>query len=443
GNFMGGVVSATLKSGSNSFHGDVWEFFRNDVLNANQWENKINPASAAIPRAPLRWNMFGGTLGGPVLKNKLFFFVDYQGQRFDHPPAGSFISVFTPAEQAGDFSALLTGSTPIQLYNPCQGTTGQNGTACVAATTRTPFPGNIIPASMISPVAAALFASSFYPKAINNNLTNNAIQLKSQAFNSDQGDAKVDYRLSSKDMISGRFTRSYQADPGGNSQLLLGNGLATAPIWSVVGDWTRSIRSNLVNDARFGWNHITLNTGSTFDKSVGNFGETIGIPNSNPTGLVGLLGLDFGGGTPTQPGNGTLTNIGNSLVTQSFDSKVWQADDSISWVRGRHSLKFGFQYFYDDIKVFYSGNSGELGGMVFGPNFTASDPTAPLKNTGEGMADFFLGLPTAFGRGLTSGGWEQTSSIFAGFAQDTWRVTDRLTLTLGLRYEAHTPWVES
>src|SRR6266404_5469937 len=85
GSFMGGVVSAAIKSGTNSFHGDIWEFFRNDKLNANQWENKINPGSPAIPRAPLRWNMFGGTLGGPVLKNKLFFFVDYQGQRFDHP----------------------------------------------------------------------------------------------------------------------------------------------------------------------------------------------------------------------------------------------------------------------------------------------------------------------------------------------------------------------
>src|SRR5437588_6155508 len=158
GNYMGGIVNATIKSGTNGFHGDVWEFFRNDKLNANKWENKINPNSAAIPRDPLRWNMFGGTLGGPVIKNKLFFFVDYQGQRFDHPPAGSFISVYTPAEQAGDFSALLTGVKPIQLYNPCQGTTGQNGTACVAATTRTPFPNNQIPASMMSPVVADLFA---------------------------------------------------------------------------------------------------------------------------------------------------------------------------------------------------------------------------------------------------------------------------------------------
>src|SRR3984893_7608333 len=159
GNYMGGIVSASIKSGTNGFHGDVWEFFRNDKLNANQWENKINPSSPEIPRAPLRWNMYGGTLGGPVLKNKLFFFVDYQGQRFDHPPAGSFISVFTPAEQAGDFSALLPTATPIQLYNPCTPGTGTAGSPCVAAAARTPFPNNQISVAMMSPVTAALICS--------------------------------------------------------------------------------------------------------------------------------------------------------------------------------------------------------------------------------------------------------------------------------------------
>jgi len=480
GNFMGGIVSATLKSGTNAYHGDIWEFFRNDKLNANQWENKINPSSPAIPRAPLRWNMFGGTLGGPVIKNKLFFFVDYQGQRFDHPPAGSFISVYTPAEQGGDFSALCKSGfvsgicqdtttitlpdgtkqtvTANQLYNPCAPGTGVGGTACAASgpggSLRNAFPNNRIPANMINPVATALFASPLYPKAINNNLTNNAIQLKGQAFNSDQGDVKIDYRVSNKDLVSGRFTRAFQLDPSTNSQLLLGNGQAAAPIWSTVGDWTRSIRSNLVNDARFGWNHVTLNTGTTWDKSVGSFGQTIGIPNSNPAALIGLLGLDFGGGTPTSPGTGTLTNIGNSMVTQNFDSKVWQGDDSITWIRGRHTFKFGFEYMYDKITAFYSGNSGSLGGMTFGPNFTASRSQCGNATTaqtcaatgpigGEGMADFFLGLPTAFGRGLSTGGWVQTSSILSGYGQDTWRVSDHLTLTLGLRYEAHTPWVES
>jgi hypothetical protein len=386
--------------------------------------------------------MFGGTLGGPIYKNKLFFFVDYQGQRFDYPPSASYISVYTPAEMQGNFGALLTQATPVQLYNPCQGTTGQNGTACVAATTRQPFPGNQIPVSMISPVAAALFASPLYPKTVNNNLVNNAQQLKGNSLDSNQGDIRIDYRISDKDQISGRFTRSMQSDPTTNSQPLFGNSLVTAPIWSVVGDWTRTISTTLVNDMRFGWNHVVLNTGTAWDPSVGNFGQSIGIANSNPANVAGLLALGFGGGTPTSPGTGILTNIGNSMVTQNFNSQVWQFDDSITWTRGRHTLKFGGEYMFDIITAFYSGNSGSLGGMTFGPIFTASSAVAPAAHTGDGSADFFLGLPLSFGRGLPSGQWIQTSNIFAGFAQDTWRVTSNLTLNLGLRYQVYTPWIE-
>jgi len=441
GNFMGGIVSASIKSGTNAFHGDIWEFFRNDVLNSNQWENKINPSAAPIARPALRYNMFGGTLGGPVIKNKLFFFVDYQGQRFDHPPTGSFITVFTPEEMKGNFGAFLTQATPVQLYNPCQGTSGQNGTPCVAATTRQPFAGNQIPLSMISPVAAALFASSLYPKTINDNLTNNALQSIGSSLDSNQGDVRIDYRASDKDQISGRFTRSMQTDPTTNSQPLLGNSYAAAPVYNVVGDWTHSISTTLVNDLRFGWNRVIPQTGVTWDPSVGNFGQSIGIANSNP-GLSGLLLLGLGGGNPTNAGNGTLTNLGNQMITQSFNSQVWQFDDGVTWTRGRHTLKMGGEYMFDIIKIFYSGNSGSLGGMTFGPIFTASSPIAPAAHTGDGSADFFLGLPLAFGRGLASGGWIQTSNIFAGYAQDTWRVNNHLTVNYGLRYEAHTPWIE-
>src|SRR5438445_2641225 len=188
GNFEGGIVSATIKSGTNQYHGDAWEFFRNDKLNANSWSNNFS----GTPRDKLRWNMFGATLGGPVFKNKLFFFVDYQGQRFDHPSSTSPITVFTTAERGGNFSQLLT-QKGIQLYNPCQGTSGQNGTACVAATPRTAFAGNISPASMISPVAKALFASSLYPTTSNNNLQQNALNTTTSLLNSNQGDIKVDY----------------------------------------------------------------------------------------------------------------------------------------------------------------------------------------------------------------------------------------------------------
>lgn len=459
GNFMGGIISASIKSGTNGFHGDIWEFFRNNVLNADQWENKINPASPAIPTPPLRWNMFGGTLGGPIIKNKLFFFVDYQGQRFDHPPAGQFITVYTPAEQAGNFSALCTAgftngacnNAAQQIYNPCAAGTGMNGVACQpsAATngTRPIFPNNQIPASMIGPVAGALFASPLYPKTINNNLVNNALNETSSQDNADQGDLRVDYRPSDRDQISGRFTRAFDSDPITNSQALMGNGLATAPIWNVVGDWTRSISPTLVNDVRFGWNHIILATGPTWASGVGAFGQSIGIANSNPAGLVGLLALGLNGGTPSSVNtSGTYTVLGASGVTQNFNTQVWQFNEAVTWTRGRHTFKFGGEYLYNSIKTFYSGNSGELGSLIFDPNFTASSATTTAGGVapggGSSLADFFLDFPSAFGRGLTTGSWTQTTNIWAGYAQDTWRVTEHVTFNLGLRYEAHTPWIE-
>jgi len=388
--FEGGIVSVSIKSGTNSNHGDVWEFFRNDKLNANSWSNNFS----GTPRDKLRWNMFGGTLGGPVFKNKLFFFVDYQGQRFDHPSSTSPITVFTTAEQAGDFSQLLT-QKGIQLYNPCAAGTGINGVPCAAAAVRQPFVNNQIPIGMISSVAKALFASSLYPTTINNNLQQNALNTTTSLLNSNQGDIKVDYQFSDKDRVSGRFTRAYQNNPSTNSQPLIGNGSSTAPIWNTVVDWTRTINPSLVNDARFGWSHITLNTGSSFVSGVGAFGNSIGIGNGNPNGLNGLLALNVG--NILNAGSGNANGLGNSLVTQSFDDHVWQLDDSVIYTRGRHSIKFGFQYWDEPIKTFYSGNNGELGLMDFTSNFTASAATNPLTNSGEGMLTFSLAFPRSSG----------------------------------------------
>src|SRR6266404_5662695 len=443
GNFEGGIVSVSTKSGTNSYHGDVWEFIRNDKLNANSWSNNFS----GTPRDKLRWNMFGGTLGGPVIKNKLFFFVDYQGQRFDHPSSTGPITAYTAAEKSGDFSALCaagfnasgvctsnTGQN-VQLYNPCASFTAPCTPSSTSANPRQPFLRNQIPIGMISPVAKALFASSLYPTTINNNLQQNALNTTTSALNSNQGDIKVDYQISGKDRVSGRFTRAYQINPSTNSQVLFANGSSTAPIWNTVGDWTRTIHPNLVNDARFGWSHITLNTGESFASSVGAFGNTIGIGNGNPSGINGLLSLGLGG---------IVGGIGNSLVTQSFDDHVWQLDDSLIYTRGRHSFKVGFQFWREPIKTFYSGNNGELGFMNFNGSFTANAFQNAATNTGDGSADFFLGLPGEFGRGLSSGKtWEQWSNIYGAYVQDTWRFNDRLTLNLGLRYEAHTPWVET
>ncbi|PYV94130.1 MAG: hypothetical protein DMG90_00520, partial [Acidobacteria bacterium] len=302
GNFEGGIISATIKSGTNSFHGDAWEFFRNDVLNAKSWSNNFK----GLPKDKLRWNMFGATFGGPVFKNKLFFFVDYQRQRFDIPSSFGTKSVFTTAERTGDFSALCpagftggvcssTGKGNEQLYNPCASFTAPCTPSSPQATTRQPFPNNQIPLAMISPVAQALFASSLYPTAIgpSTQLQQNSVNITAKAFNVDQGDIKVDYKATDKDTISGRFTRAYQNNPSTNSQVLFGNGYATTPIYNTVGDWTRLISSSLVNDARMGWSHVTFGSGTSWASGVGQFGNTIGIGNGNPAGLDGLLALNF------------------------------------------------------------------------------------------------------------------------------------------------------
>jgi hypothetical protein len=420
GNFMGGIVNASIKSGTNSFHGDVWEFFRNDKLNANQWENKLNPTNV-LAKPTVRWNMFGGTLGGPIIKDKLFFFVDYQGQRFDHPATSNFITVFTNAERNGDFSYLLQQAKPTQLVNPI---------------TQQPYPNNQIPLSQLNTVAANLFASKYYPTPINNQTTNNAINTVTQAFNADQGDVKVDYTMTQNDRFEGRYSQAYQNDPSSNSLLILGNGFAQAPIHNVVGTWTHTFSPSILNEARFGTSWVTLFNGSAFDPSIGNLGTALGIANTNSTG-PGLLKLGFGGGKPDSPGSQTLTNIGNQVVNQDFADTVIQFDDGVTITHGKHVFKAGFQMWRYRVNTNYTGNTGGYGDILFGPGSTGVD------FAGDPAADFFLGYPEARGIGVTSGGvWHQFSWLFAGYGQDDWHITPTLTLNLGLRYEAHTPWVE-
>jgi hypothetical protein len=413
GNFQGGIVNASIKSGTNQFHGDAWEFFRNDVLNANQWENKFNGPGNYLPRGALRWNMFGGTLGGPVLRDKLFFFADYQGQRFDHPTTSKFLTVFTNAERNGDFSALLPTT---QLKNPLTGAL---------------YVDNQIPLAQENPVAAALFASKYYPAAVNSGLVNNAVDQTNEAINTDQGDAKLDWNITQKDRLSARYSQAYQNDPTSNSQLIQGNSYVHIPIQNAVGTWTHTFGSNILNEARFGASWMTMSTGTNFVPSIGNLGSEIGIANANTAG-PGLLQLGFGGGTATEPLTGTLSNIGSNVVDSKFADTVVQFDDGVVITRGKHVFKVGFQLWRFRLNTFYSGNSGEYGSILFGGAFT-----------GDATGDFFTGYPGATGKGVSSGGsWHQFSWRVAGYGQDDWRITPTLTLNLGLRYEANTPWVE-
>ncbi len=215
----------------------------------------MNPGNV-LAKPTVRWNMFGGTLGGPIIKDKLFFFVDYQGQRFDHPASSNFITVFTNAERNGDFSHCFSDNQ--QLVDP--------------------LTGHALPeqpdsdVTGLNTVAANLFASKYYPTPINSQTTNNAINTVTQAFNADQGDVKVDYTITQNDRFEGRYSQAYQNDPSSNSLLILGNGFAQAPIHNVVGTWTHTFGPNILNEARFGTSWVTLFNGSAFDPSIGNLG---------------------------------------------------------------------------------------------------------------------------------------------------------------------------
>jgi Carboxypeptidase regulatory-like domain len=453
GNYAGGVINATIKSGTNSFHGDVFEFLRNDYFNANKWENSsfVSGVPGGLPTPKLRWNIFGGTLGGPIIKNKLFFFGDYQGVRRDLPASSSQITVLTAAEIGGNFSALGT-----QLYNPCAaGTGGTSKTPCtfVPAASRPVFPGNIIPAADLNPVFRALVTSPLYPTAVST-LSNGfgaAVNTTDDRYNTDQGDIKIDYIASSRDHINARYSKSDEFDPGVNSQPLLGNTLSEAWLNNGSANWTHSFSPNLLNEVRFGKNGIKLIAPTvTFDPSVGAFANSVGIADGNPAGIDGLPEFGFDGGTGSSVADaGALTNLGSLVNPQHFSSTVTQFDESIIFTHGRHVLKAGFQLQRYNLNVFYPGNAGELGAEVFGlgagGNYTG---TATLvkgvltPSGGDPSGDFALGLPESVGRGVSTGGWHARDWLIAGFAQDDWRVTNNLTLNLGLRYEARTAWTE-
>jgi Carboxypeptidase regulatory-like domain len=444
GNFQGGIISATIKSGTNGFHGDLWEYFRNDKLNSNRWENRFK----GQPRPLLRWNMFGGTIGGPVIKNKLFFFFDYQGQRFDHPSTTNTLSVFTAGERTGDFGDIcgsgFTGGICNDRVNAplFSGTcaSGAPGPNCLVTNQlydplkpgNPAFANNVIDEA-IDPVAQALFNSSLYPAATGAGTRNNATYTSASLLNTNQYDIKIDFNASEKDHFFGRYSHAKQHNPTINSFALIGTGFSDAPIDNLVGDWTHTFSSTLLNDLRVGVNHVKLHNGTEFDKTVGNLGDQLGIGNGNPAGVPGLLSLTF---------NQILSGIGNSGVQQKFNDAVIQASDSVVITHNRHVFHTGFEYQRLRVNTFYTGNSGALGNISFTGVFTSSDP-ASSGTGGYGGADFFLGLPLSYGRGISGGEWGQRASVFGAYVQDDWRITNSLTLNLGVRYEAHTPWAEA
>ena len=425
GNFQGGIVNVVIKSGTNSLHGSAFEFFRNDLLNANNWGRNWQ----GIPRTALRWNQFGGTIGGPIKKDKLFFFADYQGLRKATPPSVSAATLIPAEWRRGDFSRLLdpnyAGGAPVQLYNPFQ--VDANGN-------RAPFPNNQIPTSLFNPAIQKLFANqALYPlPSIPNTATAadpNYFYSSASYVKSDQGDFKLDWKITDKDDFSGRYSNGRQDQPGVNTAPFMYNTFNIAPFQNGVINWTRTISPRLVNEARFGVNNIMLNNGGE-DKGLGDIASTLGISNAG-SGLLSLQGFTYSAALGSQ-------NIGTQ---QLFANTTYHWADNVTIIRGRHMIKTGGQLLRQQMNTFYAGNNGRTGYISFSGRFTAANAINPTgKQVGE--ADFVLGLPTDLGRGLSTGTWGHRKTIYGVYFQDDWRATDNLTLNLGLRWEYHTPLVE-
>jgi hypothetical protein len=441
GNFQGGVVSASIKSGTNSFHGDLFEFIRNDKLNANSWQNgfSANPqGTIGLPKGKMRWNLFGGTIGGPVIKNKLFFFGDYEGSRFDHPLAAGDLTVLSTAERGGDFSALLANG--VQIYDPCTAGTGVSGTPCVLSGNPVPFHGNIIPPNRLDNAFKVLMASSLYPQATPS-APNSAVVLNGSQNNDDQEDVKVDFNASEKDRLFARYSRAKEIDPLTTSYLLGGNSSSEAHIDNTAFDETHTFTSSLLNDFRVGVNYVLpYGPNTTFAPSVATLAASTGIAGTSEGGISGLPNITFASAA-TGGGIGNYAGLGNGAIIQKFASTVWQISDNVLWSHGHHNVKFGFQMGRYRLNITYPGNAGVLGDIGFTNNYTSE--AGDGVSGGDAGASFALGLPDSVSRGALGFGFHQRDWLLAGFVQDDWRIADTLTLNLGLRYEARTPWIET
>jgi hypothetical protein len=405
GNYMGGVISVSTKSGTNKLHGSAFEFIRNDVLNANEWFRNLD----GLPKAKLRWNEFGATLGGAIIKNKLFFFADYQGERFDFPTSASPFTVFTTKERTGDFSELLTLPTPVVIRDPLTGI---------------PYPGNII-TSGLSPAASSIVNSQYYPAPINGNLVNNAVDLTRNYTNVDQGDGRVDWVVNDRNHVFGRFSKESLVNPTTNSYQLAYNTSNNAGVWNTVGDYTRALTNNLLNDARLGVSYVTVNNGTeTNGVDVSKFGIP-GLPSSILPAMT-LSHNELVDGPTGHSAFGSKNSASNQADT------VIQYQDVLNWTHGKHTSRFGFQGWRIRMNGFFPGNGGLAGNFDFNGQYS-----------GAAESDFLLGLPDTIQVGRPGPVWGQRGNIFSGFFQDDWKVTQKLTVNLGLRYENHTPWYET
>lgn len=407
GNAGGAAVMMSLKSGTNQFHGNVFEFLQNDKLNANGFFRNRNASTAK--RTGFKRNIFGGTLGGPIKKDKAFFFVDYEGtqQRSGGPATAS---VAPQAWRNGDLSQF-----PNNIVDP---------------TTGNPFPGKQIPVTrIVNPVAKKLFSSpDLYP--LPNQAGAGALGIggnygaaSNSTLKNNQGDAKIDYRLSDKDSLSGRMSWGSLESFGSLNPLpIMMTSGQLGPTRSGVVNWVRTFSPAVVNEARVAYSRVIIkDTTVDWSGKLGPNGNAdFGIPGGQP--IPGLSSVSLGSG---------LTGAGASATLSNTADNKFIYYDNLTWQKSRHLLKMGAQFTRYQQNRYYAGNNGALGTFTYNGTYTGLD-----------YADFLLDQLNSKGRGAAVGTWGHRSWRSALFVQDDWKVTQSFTVNLGLRWEYMQPIYE-
>jgi hypothetical protein len=401
GNVGGAVISSIIKSGTNNFRGNLFEFYRNSDFDANTWEN--NRSSA--PKQERTQHIYGGTFGGPVLKDKFFFFADYQGSRQDAPGFGT-LSVAPEAWRRGDLSSVA-----VQIRDP---QTGQ------------PFANNQIPIERISPTARALLndlANYPLPNRTVPGVTGNYVGETLLEIRAHQGDARFDWSASQNDKVFARYSFATYEDQRGKQPFPL---VLTAhndqPFHNIGFNWNRILGGTVINELLVGYSHTSVVLETQDWAGIGSANATYGIAGGQP--IAGLSAIQWGSG---------LTTPGLIATDSDTLAKTYQINEKLTWIKGLHNLKFGGQFLRYNQRRFYAGNNGLLGFFNYTGGFT-----------GFAFADFLLDQVQGKGRG---GGdpedpWTHLQNRISFFAQDDYRIRENLTLNLGLRWAYTSPLVE-
>jgi outer membrane receptor protein involved in Fe transport len=383
GNVAGGVITAVTKSGNNEFHGSAFNFLRNDKFDANSWGN--NRSGAQKPN--LSQNIFGATLGGPLVKNKVFFFADYQGTATNRPGEAT---ATVASDAMRDGSAF--GISPSQF----------------------------------SPIAQKLLAdTALYPRANRPGLsTGNYVAEVDSTTRNHQGDAKIDANLSPSDNVFLRVSLGkFDTEP---SQpifpLAMGQGYLS-DTQSAALNWTHAFSPTTVNELRFGYSHVTIDDTPVDPGNVGNYNAVVGIPGGQA--IPGLSQFVFGSG---------IDNIGTPGIVHDTNDKTFQLSEKLSFSKGRHYINVGGQIIHYDMGQLYSTNAGLLGAYTF------SDFGQFLL--GDVAKKQVLLNGDAASQGFNAGAWTQLQNRIGVFVQDDYKPSSNLTLNLGLRWEYASPITE-